>query len=1317
MKRFLLSILMVVIGLSAFSQSPSRFISLQPAYPVAIGESTVDGMSFSNNGLYMYDILQDSLPQYEIGHIFAQTVRYTEEGHGFYVKADSLHSFNVVYSIEVDSPPQGTIEFNDITGRFKYYPAAEDYKSFTVTFTATTGTESVSENVQFNLMPQTLSETSAFYTQGVLPSATDYTIIAETSKTMFLNNEERTAYSISVSGKDVVFDDAIKNKVWGLNKREDIYELNVFAERLVIRTSLSLPQTNVTIYAKELLFEDHDTVFASINTSPSPIMTLADGTGVNGTSAGNITLYVKAFKGNMAKRLILNGAKGQSANRNGKPGNGGNGGIVTSTIDLSGYCDFARGSGGVRFDVASDGLYEAGAIIGSGETGNSGRFELTDKPHAYLHPYYISAVMRYVNDAFINNYTDYALQTCKEYRALIDEYMSSAEWDSYGIEEEVELQKDLTEIDNMLFRLEQGLDYFGNPAGWVPLLSFEVMLTNFDNEIDRAIPTLYMYYWLNRIDQTLQHRVEASQFAASTKEQEIQKNQSLINSLVLEIPVLKDKCTEIEIKINDLTQQAEAIKNYLLSKAKRNVKKKNRINKAVNICKNVISCIPVYGTAVSTAINVASNVAYATGLADNLLGVNDYGATSIFDTAGSVNYKDILNSLDAAIDTITWKNLGSNASLLKDTYNSVNKSIAPLVSSINNVNKLLSQSSTPQSEVEAELQRLLAESVEYNRIIADIKVLNQQKVDLINRLAQVNKDIVNAVTEISNDVVALDAFRRDVFTGNSKRDLNAMLYLEEMEQRAKNRLLKYHYYLRKAYEYRLLKPYEGEFNLVGMFERFENLGMALDDVIDEAAYASLGSIFRETISDMAEKIIDEYSVNYPEQSAPITIVIPKEQLDVINSDENITLNFHEMGIFASDEENVRIVNLGIQHIDTHVEGKVGYSGYMDLNLTHSGISQFRKDGQLYWFDHMSRTSTNPHTWGIRYDAVSNESSNIQPSAASASLLSSIIGNGNNIMMFSRPSAWSDIALTKKVHTSGGGDIVIDSLVLRLQYDFTRRPNSIRNIDVTANEELLPYIACSEEDINGRSNGNGNLYRSYQVSNQPVTFTAIDKYGTYHFVNWTDRSGKVVSDKAELIVNRSKDQFYIANYERRVPILNVPDTIKVGHKGGTYTVHVGNVGSGDLEMDWYVSDSLSTWVHLNGVTEGVDDGKFTFAFDVNASGAYRLDSLEIFAPETDMMSKMIYIVQVDGVDLKVKDAKQDNPNVRIYPNPMQEYVVIEGKGLQSVRIHSLTGREQCRVSLHGEDTATINVGKLPNGVYIITVLTKDGVLSKKILKSL
>jgi len=1281
---------------------------------LAIGETTLDGLTYAHNGLYLYDILQDSLPHYEIGHIFSQTVRYTEDGMGFYVKADSLHSNQVFYSYEVDSPPMGAIEFNTETGRFKYYPAAEDYKPFTVTFYATSGGKSVFEEVKFSLMPQTVSEVYAFQTQGVMPSATDYTLVAETSDTKHLNNEARTAYSFSISGKDIVFDDGLQNKVLGLNGRNDVYELNIFAERLTIRSALAFPQTNVTIYAKELVFEDHDTVMASINTTPVPIGILGDeGIGADGADAGNITLYVGDIRGNMAKRFILNGARGQNVNRNGTPGNGGNGGTITSTIDIRDYCDFVRGSCGVRYDVAPGGSTEKGPVISSGRAGRDGCFELVRAPYAYLHPYYIAAVIRHANDAFINNYADYAQQVCTEYRNLVEAYMTTEEWEACDEEEAMALQSTLSEMNDMLYRLEQGLDYFGNPVGWVPLLSFEVMLENYNNEIDRAVPTLYMYYWLNHIDETLQHKIAASEFAANMTEKEIKENEENINSLTLEIPVIEDQIAEVVAMKKDIEQQINALQEKLLAKAKHNVKKKNRIKKAVSICTSVMNCVPVYGS----AMNTFSNIAFASDIIGEYVGLGEY--TSVFDNLGSVDYDALLKKIKEVKDTISWNKLGKDDKYLKNSWESVyKKSIAPLESSIRNISKQVSTSSTPIGEVEKELNRLEAESAEWQALNAELKRLIQKEADLNLKLTQISSNILKAASELGENIVRLDGLRRDVFEGNSKRDLNAMQYLEKMEQQAKYRLQKYHYYLRKAYEYRLLKPYVGEFNLVGMYERFEEFVKKGSDVeLTKEQYTSLSATFKEVLSKVSDDVISGYTANHKEHSAPITIVIPKEQIDMINMEEGVTLNFYEMGVFSPDEENIRIVDLGIQHIETHIVGEVGYSGYMDLNMTHSGISKFRKDGQIYWFDHMSRTSTSPHNWGLRYDAVSRDSKPIQPSAASASLLSAILEEGKegNIMMFSRPSAWSDLTLSKKVHTSGGADIVVDSLVLRLQYDFTLRPSGIRNIDITANEGLLSYIASTDKDLNGRSGGNGTLSRSYGESSQSLSFTATQQYGRYHFVNWTDRAGRVVSDKMELTVNRSKDQFYRANYERRVPILSVPDTIMVSHKGGTYSVNVKNIGSGDLEMDWYVSDSLSSWVHLTDAAEGIDEGVFSFAFDANESKENRMDSLEIFAPETDVMSKVIYIAQVDDSLLGIESAASQSA-IRVFPNPAKDFVNVEGEGLTSVRVCTLTGKE---VSVHyanESDMITVDLNGIPTGVYLLAVKDGSGLTFKKILKT-
>ena len=149
----------------------------------------------------------------------------------------------------------------------------------------------------------------------------------------------------------------------------------------------------------------------------------------------------------------------------------------------------------------------------------------------------------------------------------------------------------------------------------------------------------------------------------------------------------------------------------------------------------------------------------------------------------------------------------------------------------------------------------------------EIDVLNVKKTELINHMNEVFSNMTNTMSELGSDILALDALKRDVFVGNSKRDLNAMLYIEKLEQRAKNRLLKYDYYLRKAYEYRLLKPYRNEeFNLGGMFERLEAQSVALDSIVNYSAYSTLSSVYKERVSDMAHKIVEEYTYNQPEKT-------------------------------------------------------------------------------------------------------------------------------------------------------------------------------------------------------------------------------------------------------------------------------------------------------------------------------------------------------------------------------------------------------------------------------------------------------------------
>ena len=516
MKKIFLFIFCAGLITSLYGQPVNREsmqLSSFTGYPLTIGDINDAGKQIAFNKLLPIDVELDSMARFQIGAIPDQTVWHEGEiTVGFYVLTDTLQAKNVTLSYSIDFPPEGKITLDENTGRFKYFPNKFDVRNFTVTFTAQSGNNIIVQDVKFKLMAATPPEYAAFGAEPIKPmppSNDDYTIIAQTiRRNVPFNNAVRdTVRTFSITGKELEFDSQIQNKLRYLNGSTDIEELNLFAEKVIIREALHFPQTNITIYAKELIFEDlPGQAAASINTSPIMWDYPEDVNGNRGENAGNITLYIKDYKqSNPRKRFILVGGKGQNVfwNTEGAewmpgdtrtPGNGGNGGTLTSTVDVSDFCDPIHGSAGIQ-------LNNKDRIISAGQHGKDGSFVLyDDKEFTWLHPNFISAVVKHAKDAYLNIYNGFTHNIFSEYTQRIEALKASEEWDELDDELKMELNNAENEMQAIIYRIGQNLDYFGNPVGWVPMLSFEVNKMAFEQEIEKAIRVMYLSYWLKKID-------------------------------------------------------------------------------------------------------------------------------------------------------------------------------------------------------------------------------------------------------------------------------------------------------------------------------------------------------------------------------------------------------------------------------------------------------------------------------------------------------------------------------------------------------------------------------------------------------------------------------------------------------------------------------------------------------------------------------------------------------------------------------------------------------------------------------------------------
>ena len=1305
-------------------------------YPLTIGKATIGNLQITENRLMPMNVEFDSLPRYQIGAIPDQTVWH--EGDitvGFYVLTDTLKSTPVTlnYSMDSISMPRGKITFNDKTGRFKYFPDKFDTRSFTVTFTAESGKKIIVQDVLFTLMPAAPPEYAAFGVEPIKPpppATDDYTIIAHTvtHNVKFNNIQRPNVYNYSISGKELVFDGAVTNKLQYL-AGEDIAELNIFAEKVIIRDTVHFYQTNVTIYAKELVFEDMpNRPPAFISTAPVMWDYNANANGENGENAGDITLYIKEYKQTGPhKRFILIGGKGQNVNwttvqTTRVPGNGGNGGTVTSTIDVSEFCDIIHGSAGIQWDSINH------QIKGAGQHGNDGSFVLDTTEFTWLHPNFVSAIVKHAKDAYLNIHNGFTYDVFKEYSERINEYKTSNEWNDLDEELQMELANAENEMQSIMFRISQNLDYFSNPIGWVPMLSFEVNKSAFEQEIEKAIRVMYLSYWIKNINRINEERLDGYQQAIEMAKGDLDYSKELIDKLLLLIPQLQGEAVNLEQQIDNLIQRVEQKRASLLAQAKNNVKKRNRWNKVAGVLNIVAKVAPVcdiilpgVGTAISTVANIGSSMlSQATNSSD----VYKYGdAAEDFMGVANGFLQGGFSNITTALNSINTSSLDAAYNSAKDAFNTINSSVTPLVKGVENLHKVFAQSSTPNSQVQAELNKLMAESKEYQALIEESDALNTKKEKLLQNLANTFSEVATTSVNIQNNIVAIDGLNRSMFDAHSKHDLRALQYVDDMERRAKERLLKYHYYMAKSYEYRLLQPYTTGLDLSDIMNGLIAIAEADSSkpVLDAQDFQTLKALYEDIISGVTANILDYYNSNRPSMTSAIRFSATENDKAMLNAGMGFNLNMYERGMVLPNHENARIVNFKIYDIKVRLEGDTNPSfAYFELLMEHSGRSKIRNNGEIYWFDHINNQNQNPITWGLNYDAKYKILDEQTPSASDSSLLYSILtglGQTNNIMIFSRPGAWSDIYISK--HDPPGlvnTQMIIEDLTFELQYDFTSRPPNNRNLDVYAMDvdktmnSLSPYIEVSKTDISGRTNGRGVLYRTY-YNTEEVTLTAPEEYGRYRFINWTDKNNAVVSSNLSASVRMNNDIAITANYKYMGAILKTEDTIYVSADAGIITTKVENIGS--EEMEWTAA-SNSPWLRITSGNEGCDNGYIILEYDDNNDSISRRVGTLTVASD-DAGTKTVYVIQSQkGGTIGITENNALSATAtKIYPNPATDKLEIENPGTTDVLITNILGQTICQTVI--TDKGSISTSDWSSGVYIVMLKTATTRSVHKVVK--
>lgn len=1336
--------ILFILSLVLCSLSGAAQILTQEVFGSGGSESTTDNCTINTTfgqstvGTYQTPLISpgfqqgegllDTVSRYNIGEIPNQTV-YSEVETAFYVWSREL-GLSADLSIEVLEPaPLGAIKFDARLGKFKITPDALDNRRHSIVFKAVIGQDTVSQEVLFDFVPSVVHEQTIFGLthQGGIPSedSKEFTIITETLLgTRQFNHANRAVRSIGVVGKQLVFDDNLANQLQAYflsgTVPQDIAELNIYAEQVIIRSNLHLPQTNVSIYAKELIMEND----VHINTTPVQ-GNRVNHTPLNGETAGNIKLNIECFQADFGRRFILVGGTGQNSIHQ-RGGSGGNGGVFTSNINMTEYADLTRGNAGVG--------------TAYGNVGRQGSSVITNARNTWLHPYYLKMVLAHAKAAYLNGNMTYPKEVMEEYSTKIAAFQSSAEWNQLTETEQVELSQLDGEITAILYRIGSNLDYFGNSAGWVPMLSFEVNQQAFEQEIDRSIELMYFSYWFQ---QRYNSNEESIELIAQTKESklaDLDAVQELFEDAVDDLSTLKPQAESIEIEIESIIQDIADLEQELLTRAEyqvaaaeaaeaariRKARRKAKFKKILGGIGKIVSVLPIPGAQpvlgiVGTGLTVIANTDFSQPLGKIAESVQNSGVTSIDTKTFKMNADTLISKFKG------WKDDDiSTFNNIKDAIKPTVEAAKPIIEGVKEMTEKVQIERLPIETIDQALDRLKAESPEFNELVSRVENLMLDKIEYQKSITNTIENIARYSGELQSGMLAVDGMNQKIANVGSNRDLRAVLYVRDMEQRAKERLLKYHYYMSKAYEYRLLQEYPNTLTLETLFEQLLNVISSINHSdINEDDFKRIKAIYDDALAEAASEILDKYNDNAPEKSLPLEFYLTGEDLDKLNNGETVNLNMFERGMFPCYESNIRIQELELIELETSIEsGDLGSFASLDMRLEHSGISRLASGnedgeiGQTYIFRHYNERTVSPITWNTRYDLYSGTLAPEAPSPASGSLLASILDdrnilNNENLLLYSRPGAWADIKLSKGERIHGNAKVVIEKARFRLVYDFQALPRDLTTVEVHTNNELLPYIKLDAADRFFRQDGWGTFRRSYyRTNNGKLNLDAPEQYGAWEFEAWEDFRGNIISEEPQVEVSLASDQMLHAKYKLIQPELHVPkDTLFLSSDSGLAEFEVQNIGLG--EMDWVVR-SDATWFSFASDTIGLNNGTAKIFHETNTESTSRESFIEIIAPSSIDYIDTLVVIQVGSANMPAPDTPL---STEAYPNPTNGTVVIQlddrfSEGMLIVRNQQ---GQTVKSQAFYHRNPTFDFSDLAIGVYFVEAVNEDLSTVVKILR--
>jgi hypothetical protein len=824
---------------------------------------------------------------------------------------------------------------------------------------------------------------------------------------------------------------------------------------------------------------------------------LAPGVPGNAGDGGGLTTNVEALK-----RCFTN-AGGMAGDKE-RDYRGGSAGTPTSAgkYKLKMYFN-VFGTDNAKYDLDKTDSHETKKGTDAKSQGPSKAKGETPKPtvvaasNAWLHPLGVQKALEYARDLFLGGERVETEAMLADYAAALA--LDPPQGSPWG-EDSAHRAAAESEVAAMLARLRAHLDYFGNAAGYTPLLSLASTVKLYGDETQRALRLLLLAGWVEAKEREAKEASAILGDAINAANDDAKQAATQVVEAEAKIDSVAGSIKTITQELGKLSTALTNLRNDLFSKAKNDLQTKAQIRFGIKIAATICQVIPVGQPVLGTIGKLGDIAASFVGGKDDDAPDTISKMGGVLSKAGEAAAK--AKKAKAKAEAKKKKEPPKDKDEAKKDATDWAKVVKGMGTTVSGVAGAMKELQVSEDEVEAELQKLESRSPEWKELTKRIRELNKRKAEFATQIIDALQSISEGYARISAADSAILSMQQERSRTEGKLDPEAVGFVHELGQRARLTLLRYLYLMVKSYETTVFNNITVDWKLTEITDKINAL-LAPDGGFDARKLKDhidlLAPLYQKNIDTVRDELTKNFKVN--DKTATLGFGLDARQtpqlIEELNRTGRIVIDPIAYGLVLPDRQLVRLSGVELDKFEFDPAGPQPSDAQVVVKLLPSHTGTMRKGHQLY-----SVYSDEPLYW--EWTMPKGKITPSKPSETSQDMLDLILGKGAGKIRqkVALPPLWSDLTVSVMYSPDfpTGKAPRITSLYFLMEIDATLAPTSHRVLTVRSLGTTPGAVISCTPDLAERGDGFNNAIRIYDQGSS-VTLGVPEHAGGALFDSW------------------------------------------------------------------------------------------------------------------------------------------------------------------------------------------------------------------------